>query len=574
MGRNEPVEELRNSRSRFGKNAARRKLRLIDRCSRSSAMSAKALRACHDTLMFVSAYPDSREVLNAAQAGLQRLRRVLRDDRQCRGGRMLRRLKESGIAGTEINHSFTIDMVERLFEAFPKSVELDWQEESLGSAFEEFLAALVSPMERDGLLENRLSTLEWLQKAKRAGESDVAWLVHRIRRLHTDPLLLDRAFDALELGIRWRLDEPGASRTCVRFPARRPYYQAGPLSRAVDLRAMAALPIPPVKALPRVAARTVLRACRATLSVRHRETDPTTYADEREVYLVRLDHGIDVAVFGMIPCRRPALESYFGYVVARNRVPVGYGGAWVFLDRADVGVNIFEEFRGGESGYIFAQVLRAIRGLFDVTLFTVDPYQVGAGNSDAIRSGALWFYHRLGFRSVVPKLAAIADAEWAKIEANRLYRTPAGTLRRLASARLAFSLHAPGEQGVAKSSLCHVPDLPCIGMAVTRWIGERFGSDLTAAQRWASRRAARLLRTKTPRQQQADKRRAFESFALLLGGFSELPSWTPAERRALRALVLAKGGPSERLYARKLHHHARLVAALRHLAAVGNALTE
>ena len=55
------------------------------------------------------------------------------------------------------------------------------------------------------------------------------------------------------------------------------------------------------------------------------ETDPITYANPREVTLVRLERGIDIALFGSVPERRLPIESFFGFVIAKNRVPIGYG---------------------------------------------------------------------------------------------------------------------------------------------------------------------------------------------------------------------------------------------------------
>ena len=37
-----------------------------------------------------------------------------------------------------------------------------------------------------------------------------------------------------------------------------------------------------------------------------------------------LGRGLDVALFGLLPDRRLPLESFFGYIAARNRVPLAY----------------------------------------------------------------------------------------------------------------------------------------------------------------------------------------------------------------------------------------------------------
>ncbi len=76
----------------------------------------------------------------------------------------------------------------------------------------------------------------------------------------------------------------------------------------------------------------------------------------------------------------------------KNGVPVGYGGGWPFLATCRTGTNVFAPFRGGESSWLFAQVLRAYRQHFGVKRFVVEPYQFGAGNREGLLSGAFWFY--------------------------------------------------------------------------------------------------------------------------------------------------------------------------------------
>ncbi len=44
--------------------------------------------------------------------------------------------------------------------------------------------------------------------------------------------------------------------------------------------------------------------------------------------------------------------------------------------------------------------------LFNVDTFTVYPYQLGYGNDEGLKSGAWWFYQKLGFRARAPRCAA------------------------------------------------------------------------------------------------------------------------------------------------------------------------
>ncbi len=85
------------------------------------------------------------------------------------------------------------------------------------------------------------------------------------------------------------------------------------------------------------------------------------------------------------------------------------------------------------------------------------------------------------------------------------------------------------------------PDVIEIGLAVTRAVGERFGGDAAAAGRWATGRVDRMLDTGNVR------------------------DWPATERRALTALMRAKGGHRERDFVRKVQAHRRFGEGLARL---------
>ena len=86
-------------------------------------------------------------------------------------------------------------------------------------------------------------------------------------------------------------------------------------------------------------------------------------------------------------------------------MPIGYGEAFVIGRSATMTFNIFESFRGGEAAYTFARTLAMVRQVFGAESFSLDPYQLGKGNDEAIASGAWWFYYKLGFRPLAARRA-------------------------------------------------------------------------------------------------------------------------------------------------------------------------
>ncbi|NJN64483.1 MAG: hypothetical protein HC882_06110, partial [Acidobacteria bacterium] len=93
-----------------------------------------------------------------------------------------------------------------------------------------------------------------------------------------------------------------------------------------------------------------------------------TYIEARSLFVVDLEHGLSVAVYGMFAARQLPLESYLGFTLFKNGLAVAYGGAWLLGPHANFGMNIFEPYRGGESGFMMCQVLRVYRQRFGVRL--------------------------------------------------------------------------------------------------------------------------------------------------------------------------------------------------------------
>ncbi len=155
-----------------------------------------------------------------------------------------------------------------------------------------------------------------------------------------------------------------------------------------------------------------------------RETDPGTYADTRDVQLLDMGRGLHIALYGMDPEHRLPLDAYIGFMAFKNNVPYAYGGAWMMGENAKIGINVFPPFRGGESAWFFAQLMRAYHHQYGPVSFQAESYQLGKDNPEGLESGAFWFYYRLGFRPQKKELQKLAEEEWKKITSHKTYRTP------------------------------------------------------------------------------------------------------------------------------------------------------
>lgn len=558
----QPLQTLTALRSEFSRDATRRKAAALRTLMASPPADGVQVRTLHGALLFIAAYPDDAAIRRLAQGCLRSVCRSI-----TRSTLLSRRLSNTGILGTTTTHEFSLAMLKWLSSTFPGDLDLDWSDETAIDRLEALLPHLVRSYLRDGLYADHLSTREWMDLA-RGQQTAVAYLVDLVRSMSGSFELKEQTFESMELAFRWRLNQPSGSRTFARFPSRAAYFQQEPILKKVELRSLMDRRLPPAVRLNRAATEKLLDACRITLCTRNREIDTLTYVNPREIYFHQLERGIDVAVFGMSPHSRLPIESYFGFVAARNRVPVAYGGGWVLFDRCEIGVNIFDEFRGGESAFTFAQVLRVYRQLFKSTRFYVDPFQFGADNSEAIRSGAFWFYYRLGFRPADARLQRLAAEESQRITTQRGYRSPPAVLRRFAKGKLLLDLNPSAQDGMTSGAIAkHVLrddapvdlDLTALSLATTKWIGDRSEGEKPEKLERHCANVWRILGIRSTRGWPGFEGVWFGRLVPLLWPIdAEMRCWPLNVRRAIAAAFRAKGGTKERVYVRRL-------AALPHL---------
>ena len=249
--------------------------------------------------------------------------------------------------------------------------------------------------------------------------------------------------------------------------------------------------------------RNKIAACiKTSMALTNRETDPITYMSEKELQFYALERGVQVAIYPMKSERQLPVESYVGYTVFRNGYPMAYGGAWVFGQRANFGIHIFNEYRGGESGYIFCQLIRLYHQLFKVSLFEIEPYQFGLDNSEGISSGAFWFYYRFGFRPVDAEMKKLATKEFNKRKTKGKYRHNKVLLKQFTSCNLELRLE----------KINH-PSLATLSEKVTHIINTRYKGD----RRNAITAAIDKLQVKFPyRNLTPEQQSTFVDFGLLL----------------------------------------------------------
>ncbi len=478
----EAVESLRALALHFDASDAARKARVLEACARRAIADPEVLVAYHDCLLCLLAYPQTRALRDAARSELRRVARAARTLTERGPLRARRKLANSGIAWSEVTIHFGWDIVRWLVERFPEHAEIDSFGED-GVALQSVLAAALPAIEFD-LVAAEESALEFLERAS-AGHrgSRLSWLVAAFERLACTDALREQLFDALQPFTVLRPKGSPLSRTFVRGLPAPTFFHRNDLVRRVHLADLLATPLPPPRRLSASERLRVIDAGRAMLAALGRETDAIALASPDEVAWQEVGRGAAIALYPMRPERRSPLDSHVGMMLFKNGIPVGYGGGWPFGGTCRIGVNMFAPFRGGESAYLFGQVLHVYGHRFRVDRFIAEPSQFGGTNKEGLASGAFWFYYRLGFRPIDARAARLASDEYVRMQLDSGYRTPIPVLRRFTQGDIELRLR--------ETTLACDPIR--LSQAVSEWIADRFHGDRRAAEEVATSTLVREL---------------------------------------------------------------------------------
>jgi hypothetical protein len=534
------LRQLEATRLEYGPRKAAAKLALLERLARTRLASARQVLRLHEYLCFVRAYPDSRAVLAQVERMLASFAR--RSDLR----RHRDELADSGVAGCDIRYRFFWPTARWLVAGWPSRLAIDWDEVDDPEKIAAALPLLVTPLEATWLRIRKPEPRAALDRL-RGRDTDAAFFVRRVAAMPGDDFTREASFDALEPPFVLRVGPGTPSRTHARYERTSVVFRRTPPPRGrPDLRTELARPPRSVRAVATTAGQRLIDLAQEAMVTRARDLDAFAYGDPRDVRVVDDGDGLQWALIGTTPERRPVLRTTYGQLALRNGVPVAYAEADMLFGCADLAYNTFETFRGGESAFVFARLLAMLRHVFAAQSFTFEPYQLGQDNDEGLASGAWWFYYKLGFRPRNGAIRALVRSELARIRRNRAYRSSRKTLTRLAEDYLYFE---PESRRAA-----YWPRVAELGARLAPGLAAAAGAD---------REAARLLGASPPRGSAA--RRAWDRWAPVVTSLPGLEQWSADERSALARIVFAKGGRRDSDYLALFDAHPKLGPALRRL---------
>ena len=422
------ISQLFSIRNQYGNKFSSQKLNLLNALGREKISSKKALQSYYDILLFLLAYPDNRSIYQLAGRSLQQLQLYIQLHENIK-----ERLFNSGITNTRLCAAFSFEIVKWLRSKHPKNIWFSSFEADDGQ-IQSILSVVMPRVESEILLDTPAAWRSWLKQSLKKGEDILDRLIAVFDGTDLRPGVRDELWAAI--GINVEINFPSHHSLSGSLIA--PYYHRSLIKKNFIKQQPAVKPIKVDLDEPEAGQ---IIECGRMILVRHlREIDPITFTASRFVSYYRLSRGLSVALLGMVPERRSPIDSYMGYVVFKNGLPVAYAGSWILFDSGRIGFNVFPAYRGGESQYIFEQVLKLHCEVYQLNRFSVDPYQVGKENSDAIQSGAFWIYYRAGFRPIREEQKQLAEAEALKIKSIKGYRSPASVLKKLTDSRLEMLL--------------------------------------------------------------------------------------------------------------------------------------
>jgi len=546
------------------------KLCALDGCEIDDADS---LIRFHETLLFFRAYPPSAEVLTQVEAILKKFEPRVSQLRDAEANLSpLGDPEVSGIAGESVTSNFSYRIARWLTMKYPRQVSIDWDwfedEDRFGATMPRFLPLL----EEDAMVEAHVPYRVWLDAA-RGRRNELVWLIQqfespsliparyreRFRTLSTEKAKAE-LYDSLKLHVTWRFGFR-SSRSGMKLPVHKNFFHNKPLiqRREISLAAELSSPPIPLERLSRGEGERILDLARETSAVRYRELHGFTYGDPRRVLKANLGRGTEAFVMGVPPENRLPLRAYHAALIFKNGVPVAYFEGLSIFERMESGFNLYYTFREGETGWLYARILRLMRQLLGVTVFSIDPYQVGHENEEGIESGAFWFYRKLGFRPARGDLMKLARSEERKMATDPRHRTSASTLRKLADGHMLFEV--PDLTGRAHRSDWDRFQIRDVGLAVQRRMGRDFDGNAQKTRAASLNIVKRALDLKISNWNSAELE-ALNNFAVVLAMIPGVEQWSAGEKHLAAQIIRAKADSNEARYLRLMQKHTRLRAGI------------
>ena len=431
----EKLNRLKSLVFQFDQSFDNEKIQLLNELVTFGSFKQQFFQQLHQLMMAMMAYPSSQGLLDMVSSAMQKLLLLLKQNVSLQN-----KLIGTGILHTAIECNFSYAKVLYVTQKFHNQISIHSASSNLETQ-KSILKLLLPLVEYSTIFAGEKDFKHRISKFYSSKtQTDLEWLLQLIQQSNLDARTQAIIYNQLGIFIQWKISDSLSSVSFLRGATLPIYYHTKPLDKRTNLQDIIQQKLPtPVKLNDKDKAR-IIDAAKMTLFYLYRETEPFTNANKDDITLFQLDKGISIALFGSTNDKRYSLESYIGYLVFKNNIPASYGGGWIFGERSQFGINILESFRGGESGLIICELLRVYHQYYGATRFVVKPYQFGLHNPEAIKTGAFWFYYKLGFRPENKELCELSFEEEKQKQINPNYKSAIATLKKYTKSNLALTL--------------------------------------------------------------------------------------------------------------------------------------
>ena len=516
----ELITHLYSIRNLYGKQFSQEKIQLLNSVSIKTIKNKTVLQSLYAVLLFLLAYPDNKIIYKQSSQLLQQLQQYIQANEKLRF-----RLYNTGITGTSVCAAFSFEIVKWLRKTRPTEIKLS-SVEADDAQIQSILSVVMSKTESEIFQDANAEWKGWLKQQRKPEENLLDQFISIFDSSNIRPEVKGELWNTIGINVEINF----TSHCTLPGSLVKPYHHRSIIRKEVKQPVQKLIGVK----LTKNEAEQIIDCSRMVLLRNLREIDPISFTEVNLVSYYHLPRGISVALMGMVAARRHPVDSYMGYMVFKNGLPVAYAGSWILFDSGRIGLNVFYEYRGGESKYIFDMVLQLHAKVYHLKRFTVDPYQIGKENSDGIHSGAFWIYYNAGFRPLKNEQKAMAVAESLKVKANRKYRSSSSVLKRLADSRQEFVLQK-NAVGFDATDLSRA----YVAILTTKYKGNRL-----LAEKDAEKKLAGILQIKN--YQDDNIKFILKNWAvLLLGNEKELRHNSPLKNVLKKLFVLKANGDEE-----------------------------
>lgn len=527
---NEKLKQLKSLVFQFDKTSNETKSILLYELILSIPKKKESFVQFHHVLLCMMAYPSNERLLRQVERTASLLLEQLSNQFTLKD-----KLIGTGLLHTAIECNFSYQKIKHIVQYFPNQVSIhsaSSNSETQKAILKQILPNVEYSKIHAGEKEFKTRIAEFHTSKQ---QTDLEWLLQTIEQSSPDKKIQAFIYNQLGIFIQWKVSSEKDSVSFLRGSQLPIYYHTTPLEKKISLQEIIKQKLPTPIKLSLKEKQQLIHSAKMTLFYLYRETEPFTNANEDDITLFQLDKGISIALFGSFNSKRYSLESYIGYLVLKNNIPVSYGGGWIFGERSQFGINILESFRGGESSLIICELLRVYHHYFGATRFVVKPYQFGLHNSEAIKTGAFWFYYKLGFRPEDVDLRALAKKEEEEKIKNPAYKSEASTLRKYTKSNIALTLSEKTYPDF---------DSELLSQRITNFINSNFASNREKAinQCFKQFKEALNINTKSWKSEDIDYAK---QLSILFCSYPDYKKWLMSNKKNILLLIKLKSAKTE-----------------------------